>query len=261
VRIKITKQGRRLIYIGVTLYFIFLFYTIPASFMTRYILPSVSATKAVELTGVTGSIWQGQAGNANINRLDLGKLKWKLSGWGLLFGDIDLDLNFASEVSQGSANLSIGLGGSIEAEDIQARLSADMLTPLFYGFPVSFDGEINGNISSLEIEPGQRITGKGRIVWRAATLRSPQNLELGDFLVTLEPNNRGSKLTIKDTNKGPVEANLTIHLKGTGEYKINGSLKPRDDSQQQITEALRLIGRADNSGRFWVVRNGVLKGK
>ena len=260
MRLKITRRARKLIYLGTGLYFVFLFYTIPASFLTRYVLPTIPAVKGVELKGVSGSIWEGQALNANINRLNLGKLRWELNGWALLLGDVDLALDFASNVSRGSAEISVGLGGSLQAENIQAQFPAEILTPLFYGFPVSFDGELTGNISSLQLEPGRVINSKGRIVWRTATLRSPQHVELGDYLVVLEPNNRGTKLVIRDNNQGPVETNLTIHVKGTGDYKINGWLKPRDDSQQQITEALRLIGRADNSGRYWIVRNGLING-
>ena len=260
MRISITRQGKRLIYIGIACYLVFLFYTIPASFLTRYIVPSIPAAQAIELTGVSGTIWAGQAINANLNRFNLGKFQWDLSGWRLLLGSVALDMNFTGPLMQGSGNVSVGLQGAITSEDLQINMAAGMFTPLFYGLPISFDGDIRGNIESLQFEQGQRLNAKGRVIWYKARLETPQTIELGDYVATLEPANRGTKIIIKDTSKGPIETNLTIQLKGTGEYKINGSLKARDQGQQHIIEALRLIGRADNSGRYWIVRNGKLRG-
>lgn len=260
MRLQITKRGRRLAYLGVGVYVIFLFASIPASFLTRFVLPSIAAAKTIKLQGVSGSLWDGQAINASINRFNLGRLQWELSGWGLLLGNVNLDLQVASDDLNGSGHVSMGFGGSVNAENIQMSFPAENLSPLFYGFPISFSGELKGNITSLEIEPGRSLKGQGRIVWQSAALRSPQSIELGDYLVTLEPLNRGTKLVIKDSNQGPIETNLTLQVKGTGDYKLNGWLKPRDASQQHITEALRLIGRADNTGRYWIVRTGTLNG-
>lgn len=258
--IRMTKQGKRLLLTGIACYLVFLFYTIPAGFLTRYILPSIPAAQAIELSGVSGTIWTGEAMSVNIKRLNLGKFNWDLSGWRLLIGNVALDMSFASPLSQGSGNIAVGLQGAVTAQDLQINMAASMLTPLFYGLPVSFDGDIRGNIESLQMEQGQRLSATGRIAWHKASLATLQNIELGDHMALLEPENRGTTITIKDTSNGPIETNLKIELKGTGEYKINGSLKARDQGQQQITEALRLIGRADNQGRHWVVRNGKLPG-
>ncbi|MEJ2396800.1 MAG: type II secretion system protein N, partial [Gammaproteobacteria bacterium] len=85
-------------------------------------------------------------------------------------------------------------------------------------------------------------------------------IEMGDYLITLEPVNLGSKMEISDQGRGPIQAKITIFVKGTGEYRLNGWFKSRDPNQQDITEALRLIGRPDSSGRYWVRINSRLRG-
>ena len=52
-----------------------------------------------------------------------------------------------------------------------------------------------------------------------------------------------------------------IKFDGKGKYSLTGWLQARDESQQHITEALRLIGKADSTGRFWVSYNGNFAGK
>lgn len=259
-RIRLTKRGVRLILLGVAVYLVFLVVSLPASFLTRYVLPAMPAARNLQLQGVNGSIWNGQAAEARFNNFNLGKLNWEFNAWGLLLGNLDMLLRFRNDTTQGRARINLGLGGSLSANNVDVQMPAERLAPLMYGFPVSLAGEVHGNLKELELEPGETLQGRGRIVWRAAALRAPQNIELGDIVTTLEPVNRGSKLVIKDQGQGPVETDITITVKGNGEYKMNGWFKPRDASQQHITEALRLIGRADNAGRYWVAYNGTLRG-
>ena len=90
--LKITKHGKRLIILGVVCYVIFLFVTLPASFLTGYILPSIKSAQLIKLQSVHGNIWNGHATHARVDSFNLGKLDWRLSPWGLLAGDVDLNL-------------------------------------------------------------------------------------------------------------------------------------------------------------------------
>ncbi len=259
MQIKITKRGRRLIYLGVVVYIVFLVATLPASFLSSYILPSVQATRGVKLQSVHGSVWQGYAMDASVNRFNLGRLDWDLSGWGLLFGDIDLDVKFKNQNSKGYGDISFGLGGKSIVKNIELQFHAEVLKRMVYGMPISFRGEQRGSLKLLEVRRGEVLKSQGRVVWQSAALRAPQNIELGSFLITLEPMNDGTKMKISDEGSGPVITDINLTVKGNGEYKFNGTLKARDERQQHITEALRLIGRADSSGRFWIGRSGKLQ--
>lgn len=259
-RLRITKTGRRFIYLGIGAYLVFLLHALPASFLTRYILPSIPAARTVKLQGVHGSIWRGQATEARFANFSLGKLEWNVRSWGLLLGKLKLHLKFNHDSMHGAAYIDLGMGGSVTAEDVNMQFPAQNLMPLMYGYPLSIGGELRGNLKEVSIERGRVLQAQGRIVWQNAALRAPQNIEMGDYLITVEPVNLGSKMVIKDQGRGPVQAEITVFTKGSGEYNMNGWLKARDANQQSITEALRLIGRPDNSGRYWVKYKGRLRG-
>ena len=261
VAIKVTKQGRRLIILGLVCYVLFLVTSVPASFLTRYILPSIESARTIKLQSVHGSVWNGNATQASVGSFSLGKLNWKLNPWGLLLGDIDLKLNFQDENARGNGNVSLGLGGTTEASDVELNFPAETLQPFIYGLPISISGNFRGTIEQLAYEQNEILNAQGRVVWQSAALRAPQSIELGDFLVTLSPQNTGTKVKITDENQGPVKADINIKLDGKGKYSLNGWLQARDESQQHITEALRLIGRSDSTGRFWVSYNGNFKGQ
>ncbi len=259
VSLKLSKKNRRLIYVGLACYLAFLMITLPASFLTRYILPSIDPTGVVQLQSVHGSIWDGQANNTRIGQFNLGALNWDLSGWGLLLGNINLDVDFKSELANGFGDLSLGMGGSTSASDVEINFPAEMLQPLFSGFPISISGDLRGTITELNYIQFEQLQADGRVVWQGAALRAPQNIELGDFLIDMSPHNQGTKIKITDENQGPIKTELNIKLSGKGKYTLNGWMQARDQSQQHITEALRFIGaRADSTGRFWVSYNGSL---
>lgn len=259
-RMRITKNGRRLIYVGVVAYLLFLLHALPASFLTRYILPSINASRNIHLQGVHGSIWRGEAADARVSNFDLGKLQWNVRSWGLLLGKLKLHLEFGDDNMQGNAYVSIGLGGTVNADDVNMKLPAENLMPLLYGYPLSIAGMMRGNLKQVTLERGRVLQAQGRIVWQNAMIRAPQNIDMGDYLITLEPVNLGSKVVVKDQGRGPVQAEITVFTKGSGEYRLNGWFKARDPNQQAITEALRLIGRPDNSGRYWIKFTGRLRG-
>lgn len=259
-RLRITKNGRRLFYVGIAAYLLFLLHALPASFLTRYILPKTEAARAVQLQGVRGSVWKGEAADARVSNFDLGKLHWDVRSWGLLLGKLKLHLKFGQDSVRGNAYVSVGMGGAVNADDVNLQVPAENLMPLLYGYPFSIAGMLRGNLKQVALERGRVLQAQGRIVWQDATIRAPQNIEMGDYLITLEPVNLGSKMVIKDQGRGPVQAEITVFAKGSGDYRLNGWLKARDPNQQSITEALRLIGRPDNSGRYWIGFNGRLRG-
>lgn len=258
-RLRITRNGRRLIYLGVAAYLVFLLHALPASIFSRFILPRIDRSHSVRLEGVHGSIWHGSAVDARLSNFDLGKLEWNLHSWGLLLGKLKLRLNFGQDDVQGNANVSIGMSRALSAEDVNLQLPAARLMPLFYGYPVSVSGMLKGNLVQIALERGRVINAQGRIVWQNAAIRAPQNLDLGDFLITLEPVNTGSKIVIKDQGRGPIQSNLTVYVQGNGQYRLKGWLKSRDPNQQAISETLRLFGRPDSSGHYWINFNGRLR--
>lgn len=256
---KITRNGRRLIYLGVAAYLVFLLHALPAGILTRYILPRIDKSHSVRLVGVNGSIWQGTAVDANVANFDLGKLDWNLRSWGLLLGKLKLRLDFGQDDVQGNAYVSVGMGGAVNASDVNLQLPAVKLMPLFYGYPVSISGMLKGNLVKVALVRGRIINARGRIVWQNAAIHAPQNIEMGDYLITLEPVNTGSKIVIKDEGRGPIEANLTVFVEGNGQYRVKGWLKSRDPNKQSISETLRLVGRPDNAGHYWLNFNGRLR--
>lgn len=261
---KLNKQVRNYILIGIGCYLVFLLVSLPAGILANYVLPSIDATKKINLQNVQGTVWRGKSLQARVQNFKLGKLDWDLSVWSLLLGKIRLDVGVSDDQHKGSGDIAIGLGGSLDLEDVDFRFPAETLMPLFYGFPIAINGNVLGRINSAELEPGEILKADGRVIWQGAGLTAPQNMDLGDFVVQMKPQNTGTHLIIKDQNS-PVKTDLVIEINGNGQYHVKGSLAARDSRRQDISAALRLLptmgwsGRTDQDGKFQFNHKGKLR--
>ena len=253
MQLKLTKRGRRNIFIGIVAYLLFLLVTLPATIMTNHLLPSFVSEKNLSLQSVDGTVWQGEAAGVRFGSQLFNQLEWDLSAWSLLLGEASVDVNMSNDESYLSGQLAMGFGGTIGIDDFEFKSPAAIVVPeltklvMPFGFDVS--GKMRGSIQEAEIKQGEVLRIKGRLVWESAVVVTPQHMELGTFVMTCEPNNNGTHFTIKDTNNSPLQMNLKIQFEGNGNYQISGWLKARDRNNQVLTSNLGFIARADSEGK------------
>lgn len=256
------RKLRNYLIIGVVCYLLFLIINLPASIFVRYVLGQITATKNLRVMQPRGSMWAGESIDAYYGRMHLGKVAWKLSSLGLFVGNADINLKLSGQNTQANGAVALGFGGKISVDNLEARLPASELNSLFGGMPINLSGNILGNINDLDIKPGAMFRGKGRVVWQQATLVAPHQIELGDILVEIEPqNNINTHITITDQGeKGQLKINVTLDILATGKYRWGGSLKPRQTDEEKLNQLLNFIGRADSGGNYWLSQSGQFTG-
>ncbi len=256
------KKLRRYLLLGVLTYILFIFISMPASVLVRQVFTKLNATQGLRLQNVHGTLWKGEALDARYGQMKLGKLDWDMNAFGLLLGNLDLDLRFGQQNTQVRGGLALGFGGQLRVDNVDLRMPAGDIAPLVYGYPaVNFSGNVLGKINQLEIKQGNMFKGKGRIVWQQAVLVAPHNIDLGDLLIELEPQNSNTRITISDQGeKGQLKVDLKFEILGTGKYRWEGTLSPRNAGDEKLIELLRFVGRPDSNKNYWVSRSGQLAG-
>lgn len=260
-RIKFNKQKLlRHLLLGVAFYVLFLIIYLPASLFSGYVSGKLAAA-GIQLQNVRGTLWQGEALDARIGRVALGRLKWDLSSFGLLVGNLDMDLDFARQDTQGKGNVVLGFGGGLQMHDLDVRMPAEGMGSLFSGLPVSFSGNLLGRITELDVRKGEMFKGKGRIVWQQAALVAPQAADLGDVLIELKPDNNNTRISISDQNeRGQLKINLEYMINANGKYRWDGTIGPRGNTPDKLLELLKFLGSPDSNGVYRISRSGQLAG-
>ena len=251
------KRRWRLLLAALAVYLVFLIVKIPASLAVQFIEADDNLAAMLQLQGVDGTIWNGHADTARVNKLTLNNLTWDLNVLPMLLGQLDVDVRFGIDKGHGRANVALGFGGDVELSDVQARVPAQALMPLLYGFPVALVGEFSANLNNVEIQQGQRFAADGRLVWHGAGVSAPQALGFGDLALKLEPDGEGSKGVVSDGG-GPLSVEGTFTVQPNGQYQMNLRLASRETGNTPLKAALGFLGRPDSQGKVTFRKGGRL---
>lgn len=257
-KLRMNKRWTGFIVLGVVTYCYFLLANFPASATYNYFITPLDRSKKINLQGLSGTLWAGQAAQARIANLNFGKLNWDLNLFSLFTGKLGLDLLTEGRDSRIEGQVKAGFDQTLYLDKVQGKLPAQMLMPLFYGFPIALSGKISADIKHAEIKQGKRIDVEGKMVWHGAALTAPQAVELGDLFVALRPDKDGTKILLSDQG-GPLTLDGTIQVKHNGQYKLNIYLGTRDKNQTALGSGLKMLGRTKPDGKVLVSRTGQLR--
>ncbi|MDH5409712.1 MAG: type II secretion system protein N, partial [Gammaproteobacteria bacterium] len=151
-KVQMNKRWGGLIALGVVAYVYFLLVNFPASAAYQYFVTPLDRTKQLKLQGINGTLWTGQAAQANIANLNMGKLDWDLNLLSLLTGKLGVDLLTEGNDSRIEASAKAGFDQTLYLSKMQGKIPAQMLMPLFYGFPIAIAGQITADIKHAEIK-------------------------------------------------------------------------------------------------------------
>ena len=257
-----TPRAKRWLRYAVVLllaYVFFMLSEIPAGFAYHQLLTRVGGRAALQLQGVQGTLWHGSAREASLAGLDLGHLEWRLSFLGLLRARLNTDVEARGQGLSGRGHLSLARDGARALDDAQATVTASALAPLLGRLPVRLGGVLSAKIEQASMRAGQGVAITGRIAWSDAQLTAPRPMTLGNFVVTLEPAEGGTKGVISDQG-GPTQADGLVRIKADGSYTLALKLAPRNPAQAQALSALSALGRADKDGAVQINWSGRLPG-
>ena len=232
------------------IYFLYLIVArVPATLVTVNL---VKAIPQLQLAVVSGSAWQGQAGDAAITiqgqPIRLGLLRWTFEPIKLLALKACVDIE--SEVFNG--NVCKTITGDNQFHKFQAELPASLANQLTG--EAQFAGLTGLNILSAEItNTGYVKSLQGNISWRGARV-NVQNMwfTLGDYAADIVAADGGNvKANLFDL-AGPfgvqLEALVGVNVAPTAQ----GTILPKEDAQDAIKDVLGLFAAPQDNGAFAV---------
>ena len=202
----------------------------------------------VELTGLRGTLWQGEVARMQVAGIDQGGLSWDWQPGGLLRGEVVLDLSWRPRKGQVRALVRAGLG-SITLQQVNGYLDAASMAQVNKA-PFVLQGDWLLDISELQLQDFREVTrATGRIGWQNAGGGLPNLLALGDLGATLSQDNGWLVMTLAD-NGGPLGLQGSARWQPAAPLKLDTRLQARPEAEPALAEGLGLLGRADAEG--WV---------
>lgn len=229
-------------------YAVFMVLTLPMAWLAPQVLPDELA----QLEQVEGTLWQGSAGELEVDGLILTDLRWRFEPAALLKGQLAWQLRADGDLRlRGRAG--VGLSGGF-AEQVLLDAPAELIASyLRLPVPVLLQGEM-----TLAVRQWQQGTGlcqvlEGDMNWvDAAGSSFGQRLVLGDLNASLACE-QGAVLADVSGIGGQLIPTLQARVQPSGQLTVDGKLAPTAGLPNNLRSALGMLGRPDSQGH-WTIK-------
>jgi general secretion pathway protein N len=197
----------------------------------------------VQLSGLSGTLWQGHAEQVVIASKAMGTLDWQIPASKLLVLTPTVQLKLAGETLQLEA-LAQKQQGNTAISALVASADASWLAPAL-GIPaVTPTGKLAANFGELLLDArGLPLRAKGNLQWLQAGVTGLAQAEFGSYDIALENNPAGGiKGVVRPIGDGALSITGEFALHNLA-YQAEFTLRPNDvDPASSLARALTLIG-------------------
>lgn len=242
----------RLVLAALALWLIFLLVTLPAQHMLGWF-----GGERLAAQGVDGSLWKGRAERLAVDGFAFGPVVWQLRPLALLTGRIEFHCFVQSGHGGGELRLGKNVFGTTGVRDVRLTLPAADIGRQLQLPLVTVDGDFLIDLDEVRPADGWIESLRGEVSWQAARVLQPAPVPLGTLTMQLEMRD-GRVVGVLGDEGGPLELSGEFGVDANRTYQIDALLKPRADADQQVRQALGLLGAPDAQGRYRLRYSGRL---
>jgi general secretion pathway protein N len=229
-------------------YFILLIVKLPAV----QVLSKIQLPEGINISVISGTIWNGHAQRAQIKGLPINDINWSLSFLPLLLKEISADIKVGNlrDVEQISVSGHISFSGQrFQSQDLLAYVPANLAISLLpLPIPIQADGRFKVQLNEVDYKAGcQTFSGNGQ--WLNANFTGVTGIiELGSFDADLSCENNSIILNVKQPNRFGLTAKTKIPA--NMKFTIEGRFKPEASLPKEVHQAAQFFGKADADGYY-----------
>lgn len=241
---------------GVLIYALFLISSTPATIIQRF----EEHFPQLKIQGPGGTLWNGHAQRLSISsRHIIDNPSWSFCGWRLLLGELCVDLNASYLDAPLAAQVSAGIGGTVNVNTLTAEVDAQKLGELIR-LPIGkLSGTVSSDITTAAWRHGSVPSADGIITWKNAAITVAETASLGDVSIMLSESDE-YPLTATINNKGGhIALNGHVNVLENGTYSLELNLVPNNQATNNIRNSLAMFARKQANGSFVLKNSGTLK--
>ncbi|NCF50656.1 type II secretion system protein GspN [Gammaproteobacteria bacterium] len=201
------------------------------------------APQAVKLAGISGSVWNGSAGEAAANRVYLRDLRWQIRPSQLLTGALAYTVTAKPSSGTVTANVSVGLAGGVTVTDLRAALPLQTLRSVLKNPGLA--GSLTVQLDELTADSTGPKTAAG---WfEIADLVDPRlhRESLGDYRADISSDGSGILVAIEDSD-GDIDIDAQLRLAPDLSYQFVALLAPKASTPPNLRQFMQRLPFADD---------------
>jgi general secretion pathway protein N len=241
---------KRLIVAGILVLAVVLLATFPARVAYQWLAPP-----ELQLSGISGSIWNGHATEGLAADVYLTDIHWRFRPASLFRGNLTYEA--AAKPVGGSlmTDVSVATDGSIILTDLSGGVPLDLVLPQFQAQGIS--GDLSLAFDRLVLRNGIPVAATGSVT--VVDLFAPYLSAgvLGDFQLVFATTPDGISATLDDL-AGVLDVSGNVDLSPDRHYRVQGLVKARPAAPPSVEAQLRVLGSPDDNGMRYFATEGVL---
>lgn len=236
------------IILGVVVFLVFAIVQMPASHVLRF----VDLPPNIKLGAIQGTVWNGNTAFVETPDVLLESVQWQLSPWRLLLLQLSADVKVGgtdpSSTIKGAGQVTLSLG-DVAIDDLKLSFPATKaIEHVSLPIPIDADGRLHLDIE--EFSQGEPLCDDlgGNVTWRQASVITPvSEIPLSRLVGDLSCREGNIALVLKEN---PVGITLDVEVAADAKMTVSGYLAPQTNTPQELIDAVKMLGQADNQGRF-----------
>lgn len=245
-----SRTRTRLIILGVLTFVVGLAVSFPARIAYQWFAPSDAA-----LSGITGTVWSGRARHASIGGVYLRDLHWRMRPQAIFSGGIGYAMQGSPAPGTLSADVVIGLTGSVSLSDIVGAVPLESIEKIA-NMP-GLRGRLDVNMERLVFKDGLPVAADGEIEVLRLVAPLVYRGELGGYRVEFFTQNSGVMASVEDTD-GVVDLAGSLQVTPDRNYTFIGLVAPKANTPGKLKEQMRFLGTANDRGQHELRLEGTL---
>lgn len=246
-----------LILLGLLAFVFFLLISLPAAQAWAWFGKQVP----MQVYGISGTIWQGQAALVVQQNSRLEAVQWQVQPWGLLRGQIRA--NVQSRLPDGlfRSEIALSLGQRLEARQLRLDMPATELVQWAgLSLPVRVAGRLDTLMQELVVKGPKVLRADGLISWHDASVSFGSSaLPLGQLILRLVPAAQGTHGELASQG-GPIEIGGTLNLDQEGNFSLDLAVQVVGELPDGVQSSMKLLGIPEDGRQVHGRLSGNLNG-
>jgi len=232
---------KRLIIAGFFTFLIVLVATFPARVAYNWLAPP-----EIQLSGISGSIWNGTAREGKAAGAYIQNLTWQFRPGALLGGKLAFMASGSPAAGTMTTDVALGLNGNLMLSDFVGSVPLDLVHQSFQQSGIR--GDVVLRLDTLVIKDGLPSEALGTITVTDFFVPLLSTSEIGDFRADFQTTDIGIVGNVEDTS-AVIDVTGTITLTQNGSYTFIGEVGETAKTPRSIADQLRFLGSADERGQ------------
>lgn len=232
----------RLAALGALLLLLFLIALWPARVAVGWLVPN-----GATLSGVSGTVWDGEAARVRIGVMDVGRLRWEARPLSFLTlrPTWQLEASRPDGFARGTVTIMGASGIRVSGLDLGATLDA-------LGTWIDLAGtrgNLSARVDELSLESGRIATLSGTVNLDSIQPLGLRDVDLGAFQIIVPPDQTGPFSGSVAAVSGPlVLQNARVDVQPDGRFLVEGLVAAKPDAPDMIVQGLQFLGQTDANG-------------